>query len=105
MKGGFYHDGRFASLDAVVDHYDRHLKLKLTAPGAFFSWITLPATVCWHRSGAERSGCGVPNSAIGKGIAPRCRAAVNALDHGGGQQPEPVIGRNCRPNGSDLGKE
>ena len=30
-KGGFYHDGRFASLDAVVDHYDNHLKLKLTA--------------------------------------------------------------------------
>ncbi len=35
------------------------LKLKLTAPKAFFSWITLPATVCWHRSGDERSGCGV----------------------------------------------
>ena len=31
MKGGFYHDGRFATLDAVVEHYDRHFKLKLTA--------------------------------------------------------------------------
>jgi hypothetical protein len=30
-KGGFYHDGRFATLDAVVDHYDRHFRLKLTA--------------------------------------------------------------------------
>ncbi|WP_244563934.1 c-type cytochrome [Ensifer aridi] len=29
-KGGFYHDGRFASLGDVVDHYDRHLELKLT---------------------------------------------------------------------------
>jgi hypothetical protein len=31
MKGGFYHDGRFATLDAVVDHYDRHFKLGLDA--------------------------------------------------------------------------
>src|SRR5687768_4669065 len=30
-KGGFYHDGRFATLDAVVTHYDNHLKLKLSA--------------------------------------------------------------------------
>jgi len=30
-KGGFYHDGRFPTLDAVVNHYDSHLKLKLTA--------------------------------------------------------------------------
>jgi hypothetical protein len=29
-KGGFYHDGRFPTLDAVVDHYDRHLELKLS---------------------------------------------------------------------------
>lgn len=37
------------------------LKLKLAAPGAFFSWITLPATVCWHRTSADgsRDGCGV----------------------------------------------
>ncbi|MGQ0560636.1 MAG: hypothetical protein ACT443_02030 [Gemmatimonadota bacterium] len=31
MKGGFYHDGRFADLAAVVDHYNRHFKLQLTA--------------------------------------------------------------------------
>ena len=31
MKGGFYHDGRFADLQAVVDHYDRHFRLQLTA--------------------------------------------------------------------------
>lgn len=30
MKGGFYHDGRFPTLDAVVNHYDGHFKLKLT---------------------------------------------------------------------------
>jgi cytochrome c peroxidase len=30
QKGGFYHDGRFATLDAVIDHYDRHFNLKLT---------------------------------------------------------------------------
>lgn len=30
QKGGFHHDGRFATLDAVVNHYDGHLKLKLT---------------------------------------------------------------------------
>jgi hypothetical protein len=28
-KGGFYHDGRFADLRAVVDHYDNHLNLSL----------------------------------------------------------------------------
>jgi mono/diheme cytochrome c family protein len=30
QKGGFYHDGRFATLDAVVDHYNDHFKLGLT---------------------------------------------------------------------------
>jgi len=30
-KGGFYHDGRFATLDDVVNHYDEHFKLGLTA--------------------------------------------------------------------------
>ncbi|APG87968.1 cytochrome c peroxidase (plasmid) [Sinorhizobium americanum CCGM7] len=29
-KGGFYHDGRFATLRDIVDHYDRHLDLMLT---------------------------------------------------------------------------
>ena len=29
-KGGFYHDGRFADLAAVVDHYDRFFKLSLS---------------------------------------------------------------------------
>jgi hypothetical protein len=29
-KGGFYHDGRFATLGDVVRHYDAHFKLKLT---------------------------------------------------------------------------
>jgi hypothetical protein len=29
-KGGFYHDGRFASLGDVIDHYNRHFKLQLT---------------------------------------------------------------------------
>ena len=31
QKGGFYHDGRFPTLQAVVDHYNDHLGLKLTA--------------------------------------------------------------------------
>lgn len=30
QKGGFYHDGRFATLDDVIDHYDTFLKLSLT---------------------------------------------------------------------------
>ena len=30
-KGGFYHDGRFATLREVVNHYDRHFSLGLTA--------------------------------------------------------------------------
>jgi len=30
MKGGFYHDGRFATLADVVKHYDAHFKLRLT---------------------------------------------------------------------------
>ena len=29
-KGGFYHDGRFATLADVVDHYDDHMTLHLT---------------------------------------------------------------------------
>ena len=29
-KGGFYHDGRFATLNDVVDHYDRHFTLSLS---------------------------------------------------------------------------
>ncbi|MFL6565954.1 MAG: hypothetical protein ACJ8G5_13555, partial [Burkholderiales bacterium] len=29
-KGGYYHDGRFASLADVVNHYDRHLRIQLT---------------------------------------------------------------------------
>lgn len=29
-KGGFYHDGRFATLADVVDHYDRHFALRLS---------------------------------------------------------------------------
>jgi mono/diheme cytochrome c family protein len=31
QKGGFYHDGRFADLGAVVRHYDKTFKLGLTA--------------------------------------------------------------------------
>ena len=31
QKGGFYHDGRFQTLGAVVDHYNNHLKLNLNA--------------------------------------------------------------------------
>lgn len=30
-KGGFYHDGRFATLRDVVDHYERHFDLGLSA--------------------------------------------------------------------------
>lgn len=30
-KGGFYHDGRFETLADVVDHYDRHFALSLSA--------------------------------------------------------------------------
>ena len=29
-KGGFYHDGRFADLPAVVEHYNQHFGLTLT---------------------------------------------------------------------------
>lgn len=30
MKGGFYHDGRFGTVEEVVTHYDNHLKLRLS---------------------------------------------------------------------------
>lgn len=30
VKGGFYHDGRFPTLQAVVDHYDELFKTGLT---------------------------------------------------------------------------
>jgi len=29
--GGYYHDGRFATLAAVIDHYDAHMSLALTS--------------------------------------------------------------------------
>lgn len=29
-KGGYYHDGRFANLNAVVDHYNNHMSLNLS---------------------------------------------------------------------------
>ena len=29
-KGGFYHDGRFATLSDVVNHYNDHFRLALT---------------------------------------------------------------------------
>jgi cytochrome c peroxidase len=31
VKGGFFHDGRFATLMDVIDHYNNHLSLNLTA--------------------------------------------------------------------------
>jgi hypothetical protein len=31
-KGGFYHDGRFATLEDVVNHYNSHFTLNLTGP-------------------------------------------------------------------------
>ena len=31
-KGGFYHDGRFATYREVVDHYNTHFALGLTEP-------------------------------------------------------------------------
>jgi mono/diheme cytochrome c family protein len=31
MRGGFYHDGRFATLNDVVEHYNQHLNLGLSA--------------------------------------------------------------------------
>jgi hypothetical protein len=34
QKGGFYHDGRFATLDAVVDHYNTFFGLGLSATDA-----------------------------------------------------------------------
>jgi hypothetical protein len=30
QKGGFYHDGRFATLPDVIEHYDSFFKLGLT---------------------------------------------------------------------------
>jgi len=27
---GFYHDGRFQTLDDVINHYDQHINLRLT---------------------------------------------------------------------------
>ena len=30
-KGGFFHDGRFATLSDVVNHYNNHFSLNLTA--------------------------------------------------------------------------
>jgi len=29
-KHGFYHDGRFATLEEVIDHYNQHFRLNLS---------------------------------------------------------------------------
>ena len=34
QKGGFYHDGRFADLREVVQHYDQHFGLALSRQDA-----------------------------------------------------------------------
>ena len=31
MRGGFYHEGRFATLNEVIRHYDNHFSLGLSA--------------------------------------------------------------------------
>jgi cytochrome c peroxidase len=31
MKGGFYHDGRFSTLNDVVNHYNNHMSLNLSS--------------------------------------------------------------------------
>jgi cytochrome c peroxidase len=31
LKGGFYHDGRFATLNDVVNHYNNHFSLNLSS--------------------------------------------------------------------------
>lgn len=38
-KGGFYHDGRFADLTAVVEHYNQLFKLSLT-DGDLIEYLT-----------------------------------------------------------------
>jgi cytochrome c peroxidase len=40
-KGGYYHDGRFADLNAVVDHYDstRHLQLSAQEKGDLVQYL------------------------------------------------------------------
>ena len=30
-KGGYYHDGRFATLSDVIDHYNTHMNLNLNS--------------------------------------------------------------------------
>ena len=37
-KGGFYHDGRFATLGDVVDHYDSFMKLGLIDRARRATW-------------------------------------------------------------------
>jgi cytochrome c peroxidase len=32
QKGGFYHDGRFATLPDVINHYNQHFQLNLSEP-------------------------------------------------------------------------
>jgi len=46
-KGGFYHDGRFATLRDVVDHYDGHFNLRNEARRS----SSLPTSISgWFRS-------------------------------------------------------
>jgi hypothetical protein len=44
MKGGFHHDGRFADLTAVVNHYQSVLKFTLTEQERrdLFEYLKLP---------------------------------------------------------------
>ena len=38
QKGGFYHDGRFANLRDVVEHYDRLSRAELDGAGEGAIW-------------------------------------------------------------------
>ena len=66
QKGGFYHDGRFANLRGVLDHYDQHFHLwlneteKMIQRSTFYLSDLFPPTPlprrtlvlslapCWH---------------------------------------------------------
>jgi len=53
-KGGFYHDGRFASLNDVVNHYDTHFTLGLTS-GEKSDLVQYLLSLTFGSSGARNS--------------------------------------------------
>jgi hypothetical protein len=81
LKGGFYHDGRFATLSDVVDHYNRCMNLGLSSSeksdsGSVPAELGVRRTFEFQRKLMNQlpatNGSGAVNTKIGESFSVRC---------------------------------